>query len=124
MVSIPSRFSLPAISIRGALQEGRVNDAKTMVIDLLRAGRADAVVQGIAADLLRPGKRSRGRPRTLPKFWMQIGEEFERMRDTGNRYEETVIHLSEKFGYSETHVRNAVRTYRDAVNGHANDNCK
>ncbi|ESZ76504.1 MULTISPECIES: hypothetical protein [unclassified Mesorhizobium] len=111
MAPLPKGFSLQAIPIESALSEGRIEDAKTLLIDLLRSGKAGAVVQRLAADMLKPSKRPRGRTRALPRHWIDIGEQFNGLRNDGVRYEEAMRRMTEKFGYSETHVRGAVATY-------------
>ncbi|MBP0439091.1 hypothetical protein [Tianweitania sediminis] len=92
-----------------------------MIVEILRSGAADAVVQGIAADLIKPPKQSRGRRKSLPKHWLEIGEEFHHLRDEGVRYEEVLILLAEKYGRSETHVRTAVATFDRAKEDAAAD---
>ncbi|WJR68148.1 hypothetical protein QTA58_05150 [Neorhizobium sp. CSC1952] len=111
MAKLPPSFSLQAIEIRAALNEGRTEDAKRMVVELLRAGKADRVVQGIAADLLKPPKRGRGRRKALPQFWYDIGSAFHQMRDEGRRYEDSIAELAERFGFSESHVRNCIAVF-------------
>lgn len=113
MAPLPKGFSLQALPVERAISEGRSEDAKTLIIELLRAGKADRIVQGLAADMLRPPKRPRGRQKTLPKFWIEIGEEFGWLRADGVKYEEALTRLAEKFGYSETTIRTAVAFYED-----------
>ncbi|MBB3562348.1 hypothetical protein FHX06_003679 [Rhizobium sp. BK512] len=113
MAKLPPSFSLQAIDIRSALSQGRTEDARRMVIELLLAGKADRVVQGIAADLLKPAKRSAGRPKALPAFWIEIGEDFHQMREAGVRYDTVLSELGAKYGFSESHIRNAISTYDD-----------
>lgn len=84
-----------------------------MVVDLLRAGKADKVVQSIAAEMIKPPKRPPGRPKTLPAFWIEIGEDFYRMREAGVRYDTVLSELVAKYGFSETHIRNALAVYDD-----------
>lgn len=113
MPKLPPTFSVQAIPIRSALLEGRNEDAKRLTIELLRAGKADKVVQSIAAEMIKPPKRPPGRPRTLPAFWIEIGEDFYRMREAGVRYDTVLAELVAKYGFSETHIRNALATYDD-----------
>lgn len=115
MAPLPKSFSLQAVPIKAALSEGRTEDAKTMVCDLLRAGKADAVVQGLAADLLKPAKRGRGRQKALPWRWLDIAEHFREMReDDGLLYEDALRLTAERFGRSESHVRTCITTYESA----------
>ncbi|MGO7271036.1 hypothetical protein G7039_01410 [Rhizobium leguminosarum] len=89
-----------------------------MVVELLRAGKADRIVQGIAADLIRPPKRGRGRQKTFPQHWFDIGQDFHSLREGGKGYEETLADLATKFGFSESHIRNAVAEYDEAKAAH------
>ncbi len=114
MAKLPDGFSLQAVPIKSALAEGRTEDAKTLVVDLLRAGKADKVVQELAAAMIKPPKRKRGRQRANTRHWLDIGEQFHWLRDDGVPYEDALRQLSERFGYSESHVRNAIAEY-DAV---------
>ncbi len=118
MAKLPPGFSLPAIRIESALSEGRTADALKMVVDLLRSGKADAVVQRIAATMLKPPKRGRGRQKALPQFWFDIGQDFHDLRSRGHLYEAVLEKLAAKYGFSETHVRNAVRIFDEAKAEH------
>ena len=93
------------------MAEGRTEDAKTAICALLNAGKADAVVQKIAAALIRPPRRKRGRQKTLAKHWFEIGEEFYAMRSVGVLHDDALLKLSETFGYAETTVRKAIKEY-------------
>ncbi|CDZ60299.1 Hypothetical protein NGAL_HAMBI2605_09390 [Neorhizobium galegae bv. orientalis] len=114
MAKFPPGFSLQASPIKSALSEGRVHDARRMVVDLLKTGKADEVVQAIAADLLAPPKRSRGRRKTMPAYWFEIAEEFYHLRWAGRRYEDALALVADKYGYSESHCRNAIAQYDEA----------
>lgn len=118
MAPLPKGFSLQALPIEAALSEGRTEDAKTLVVEILRSGKADPIVQGLAADLLKPAKRPRGRKRALPRYWLDIGEQFGWLRNNGVPYDEALRQVATKFGYSETHVRTAIRTYQEAKEAH------
>lgn len=114
MAKLPPGISHQASPIQSALAEGRAEDAKRMIVDLLRQGNADRVVQAIAADLIKPPKRKPGRQKALPQFWFEIAEEFDSLRDGGASYEDALTKTAQKFGYSETHVRNCLRVFDEA----------
>jgi hypothetical protein len=119
MAPLPKGFSFQATPIRAALSEGRKADAVRLVTELLRTGKADPVVQGIAADLIAPrAKRGRGRPKSLPAHWLEIGEEFGWKRDYGVSYEDAIEALAKKFGYSATHVRSSIKIFDAAKDAH------
>ena len=115
MAPLPKSFSLQAIPIRAAISEDRKEDAKTMICEILRTGKADAVVQGLAADMLKPAKRSRGRQKALPWRWLDIADHFRRVREEDRLlYEDALRITAEKFGRSESHVRTCLATYESA----------
>jgi hypothetical protein len=86
-----------------------------MIVEILRSGKADAVVQKIAADMLKPPKRNRGRQKTQPQFWYEIGQDFHERRDIGVKYEDAIRLTSDRFCFSESHVRNAIEYYDRAL---------
>jgi hypothetical protein len=114
MAKLPDGFSLQAIPIQSALAEGRKEDAKTEIVRLLLTGKADKIVQLLAAEMIRPPKKKRGRPQALKRHWLEIGEQFQELRDNGVKYEEALHLVSKKFGYSKTHIRDAVTLYDEA----------
>ncbi|RWF62546.1 hypothetical protein [Mesorhizobium sp.] len=122
MAPLPKGYSLQASPIQAAISEGRTEDAKTMVVAILRSGNADSVVQALAADLLKPSPRLRGRKPALRRHWFEIGEQFHWLRDDGVKYEDAMRQLSVKFGYSETHIRNAVSDFDAAKEAHDAEN--
>ncbi|WP_105382451.1 hypothetical protein [Neorhizobium alkalisoli] len=124
MAKLPDGFSLQALPIETALSEGRTEDAKTAIIEVLLAGKADRVVQRIAAEMIRPPKRSRGRQRANTRHWFDIGEQFHWLRLDGVKYEDALRQLSEKFGYSETHVRKAIAEFDAAKEASDREHCE
>jgi len=118
MAPLPKGFSLAALPIQSALSEGRTEDAKRLICEILEAGKADSVVQQMAAKMIKPVKRRRGKPKADPKYWFEIGEEFHHLRDHGSKYEDALAALQSKWGYSETHVRNAIRLFDLAKQDH------
>lgn len=118
MARLPPGFSLQAGPIQAALSEGRTPDAKRLICEILLAGRADAVVQKLAAEMILPKKKPRGRQKAFKKFWFDIGMEFNSLRGSGVKYEDALSQLSKKFGFGETHIRNAVREYEEAREAH------
>lgn len=118
MAKLPPGFSLQAFPIEQAISEGRMEDAKTLIVKILLAGKADTVVQKIAAQLIKPPKRKRGRRKTLPHHWHNIGEGFHWLRDKGTKYEDALSQLADKFGYSEGHIRNSIAEYDAAKAAH------
>lgn len=111
MAPFPKGLSLQAMPIQSAIAEGRTADAVTLLVDILRAGNADGTTQGLAADLLKPAQRRRGRKSAQTRHWYEIGEQFHRLRRDSIRYEDALRLLAQKFGYSETHIRKAVAEF-------------
>ncbi|MEW9614915.1 hypothetical protein AB3G45_13905 [Shinella sp. S4-D37] len=114
MARLPDGFSLQALPIEAALSEGRTEDAKTAIVALLKAGTADKVVQRLAAEMIKPPKRKRGRQKAHTRYWFDIGEEFHSLRGRGEKYEDVLLLLSKKFCHSESHIRKAVAEYNEA----------
>jgi hypothetical protein len=118
MAPLPRPFSIKEQRIRAALSQGRLEDAKTAVIELLRAGKASRSIQSIAADMLRPEARKRGRQKADPQHWYDIADMFNLLRSEGISYESAMVKVAEKFGYSETHVRNSITLHEKARDEH------
>ncbi|MXN45904.1 hypothetical protein GR138_11935 [Shinella kummerowiae] len=111
MAKLPDGFSLQALPIEIAMAEGRTEDAKTAIVAVLLAGNADKVVQRIAAEMIKPPKRARGRAKSLTRHWLDIGEQFHWLRNDSVKYEDAMVILSQRFGYSESHIRKAIAEF-------------
>ena len=118
MAKLPEAFSLQAGPIQSAISEGRTEDAKTMIVKILLEGRADKVVQKLAASMIKPPKAKRGRKSALPRYWHDIGMDFQSRRGRGELYESVLCTLAERYGCSETHIRKAVAEYDAAKEAH------
>lgn len=118
MAKIPGGFSVVATEIQSAINEGRTEDAKTRLVEILLSGTADKHVQRIAARLIKPKKLGRGQPKSDPQHWFDIGVAFHRLRDSGINPEGARAALQSKWGYSETHIRNAVKFFDVAKSAH------
>lgn len=114
MARLPPGFSIQAGPIQAALSEGRTPDAKRLICEILLAGKADAVVQKLAAEMILPPSRPRGRKKALTRHWYEIGEEFHHLRGNGVKYDETHLQIAQKYKCSVSHVRKAVREYDEA----------
>jgi hypothetical protein len=114
MAEIPEGYSYWGSQITSALSEGRDSDAEDLIVKILRAGNADEVVQGLAADMIARPPRKRGRRRTLPKQWLDIASEYHHQRSNRLTYEAAMQVVTDEFKCSETHVRNCVREYDEA----------
>ena len=82
-----------------------------MLVELLLAGKADRSSQKLAAQMLRPATKGRGRPKALPAHWHEIATHFHDLREGGSSYEDALRVTAERFGYGETHVRKCVAGY-------------
>lgn len=114
MAKLPEKFDRHVVQIRGMLTDGRKEDAITRVIELLREG-ASPSIQLVAAELLRPEKGKAGRNKENPKYWYEIGCEFEAMLSDGHKPGEIRAYLVERYGYSASHIQNAWRLYETAM---------
>ena len=114
MPKIDFEYSSRAGPIEAALSEGRTEDACRQIVKLLRTGDVDDVILRMAADMLDPPAKRRGRPKAhLPMHWLKIAEEFYRQR-RNMKYEAALLATKERLGMSETHIRNCVCEYDEA----------
>lgn len=114
MVEIPGGFSTQAVEIRAALSEGRTDDARSRIVEILLSGKADKHVQRLAAEMIKPPPKSRGRQKAQARHWFPIGMEFASLRSEGVSYEDALRLTADKFGYSETHCRKAIGEYEES----------
>ncbi|KQS80429.1 hypothetical protein ASG25_02120 [Rhizobium sp. Leaf384] len=118
MAKLPDDFSLQAFPIESAISEGRTEDARRLLVEILLTGNASKVTQKLAAEMLSPKPRKRGRRKTLRQYWFEIGEHFHDLRRRGAKYEDAMRITAEKFCYSEGHVKNAVSEFDAAKAAH------
>ena len=104
-----------ANEIRALLDQGRRPEANALGAKYLRAGVTSPLFAEIVAELQQPPLKGQGRPSASPYKWLEIGQEFETMRDGGLTYEAARLAVAEKYCRSESHVEKAVRIYRAAV---------
>ncbi len=112
MAPLPKSFSIPAIPIRSAISEGRVEEAMQKIAQILESGKADPAIQMLAAEWIltvgiKPGdaKALRNGAAALPSDWYDIAEVVNRLRDDGSTYAHAVAETANSFGYSERHVQ-------------------
>lgn len=110
MAPLPRGYidGLQSDAAKVALSEGRRADAVTLVVAILRAGTANAVTQRLAADLLMPPPRGRGRPKALTQYWYEIGDAFYHLLANGVEPADAQRKLMAKFKKSRSHIRKAV----------------
>ncbi|MNV68536.1 hypothetical protein D3C71_1613970 [compost metagenome] len=118
MAKLPEGFSLQAMPIEAALAEGRDEDAKQAIFEILSSGTADRVTQRLAAEMLKPPKRKRGRRKELPKHWYLIATRYLHLQSQGVKYDDLIETLEKEFRFSERHILNALAEYRSAKAAH------
>ncbi|TCP87291.1 hypothetical protein C8J31_105153 [Rhizobium sp. PP-CC-2G-626] len=118
MAKLPDDFSLQAFPIESALSEGRTEDARRLLVEILLAGKAGKVTQKLAAEMLAPKARKRGRKKSFKQYWFEIGSHFHWLRGQGEKYDDAMRMTAEKFCYSESHVRKAVSEFDVAKAAH------
>ena len=121
MAPLQKPFSVAAQPIAAALNEGRAEDALHALVRQLETGKADKVVQALAAKWIatlgvRPGdaKALRGGRKELPKEWLDVAEMVGGLQDDGETYERAVAKTKEHFGYTERHIQKCVAMRRAA----------
>lgn len=118
MARLPPDFSMQAVPIEAAIDEGRKEDAKYLVCEILLTGKADKVVQRLAAEMIRPPKRGKGRPKSLPQHWLDIGSAYDDLRSRGMKYEDAMSELERRYGFADATLRKAIAFYNDAKAAH------
>lgn len=114
MAKLPP-FDWRAQEVSALLDEGRTKEAKRRVAQMLRDGVATPKVQAIAAEMLEPPSRGRGRPKAkFPAHWYEIGVAVENMRCDGMTYDNAILKAAEDFRKDPETVRRAEKFYRDA----------
>ena len=121
MAPLPKSFSIPAIPIRSAISEGRVEEAMQKLAQILESGKADSAIQTLAAEWIltvgiKPGdaKALRNGAAALPTDWYDIAEMVNHLRDDGNTYAHAVAETANRFGYSERHVQKCYTLWNQA----------
>ncbi|EXL09985.1 hypothetical protein [Aquamicrobium defluvii] len=118
MAKLPPNFSMQAIPIEAAIEEGRPDDAKRLICEVLLSGKADKVVQRLAAEMIRPPKKGRGRPKSLPQHWFDIGSDYDDLRSRGMKYEDVMAELERRYGFADATLRKAIAFYNEARAAH------
>jgi hypothetical protein len=119
MAKLPD-ISRVASEVRAALDERRIPDAKRIAAKALRAGHHHQEFLNIVAEMLEVKKQSGklGRKRqTSPRYWLEIGIDFEKLRDVGVSYEKACEELERKWGTKNT-IQKAVAFFRKAKKEH------
>ncbi|UYQ70666.1 hypothetical protein OF122_11330 [Pelagibacterium flavum] len=111
MAKLHKRFEWREVEIRGMIAEGRKRDAITAVVELLKAGTASPAIQAIAAELLKPEKRGRGRPNSSPEHWYDIAMAVRERESDGLSEEAAIGEVADRYGYSDKHVTNCLKHY-------------
>jgi hypothetical protein len=120
MVKLPDEFCLVASDVQNALDERRIDDAKRIAVEHLRAGYHSQAFLNIVAGMLnvkkemgKPGRK--GRP---PQHWADIGFEFQERQAAGEKLTNVYAELAKKWGYHENTIRAAVKYFQEAERKH------
>lgn len=121
MAPLPKSFSIPAIPIRSAISEGRVEEAMQKLAQVLESGKADPAIQMLAAEWIltvgiKPGdaKALRNGAAALPSDWYDIAQMVNHLRGDGSTYAHAVAETATRFGYSERHVQKCCALWNQA----------
>jgi hypothetical protein len=104
-------FEPVSIELEAMLRQGRREDAVRFAKDNLRRGYSSPQFLSLVADLLE-GKTYRRREL---RHWIEIGTDFDELREQGNTREAALLELVRRYGYGETTIRNAVRLYHSGI---------
>jgi hypothetical protein len=107
MAKLPFEFCEVAFEVREALDEGRMVDAKRIVIERLQAGYHSQPFADVIAEMLGAERRAgtKGRKaRKYPPQWLEIGYDFRQLRDSGITHEEARRQLAKKWERSSRSI--------------------
>jgi hypothetical protein len=122
MVKLPFEFlpqSIIELDVRAALDELRIDDAKRIAAEHLRAGYHSQPFLEVVAEILEIKKETGvvGRKQLKsPKYWLEIGNDYQDLRDAGLNYEEACAELATRYGkgFSESTIKNTVAWFENA----------
>jgi hypothetical protein len=112
-------FCTRTADLRSKMFDGRQDQARREVQDLLLEGFASRPFLRFVAELLEPPARGRGQPSRPPQRWLEIGQRYREERENGKTHEQTLVLLAEEFSASEGTIRRAHELYESASNDHA-----
>lgn len=105
---------LKTAELQAMQYDGRTDECRTKVIQLLKDGYAARPFLTFVASLLEPPVRQRGAPKRPPKRWLDIANDYEEIRQDIS-HQEALMDLAEKYECSERTVERALSVYRDAM---------
>ncbi|MCA1365943.1 hypothetical protein I6F15_00770 [Bradyrhizobium sp. BRP14] len=111
-------FCSKTAELRAMAYDGRSEEARRKAIELLRAGYSHKLFLAFVADLLDPPVKGRGAPSRPPREWLDIGDDYENLRDDGRSHQDALMDLAEKYSVAERTVERAVAIYREAKAEH------
>ena len=108
------KFDPVTFTVRDLLDQGRMPEAKALVIEKLRAGYNSELLE-LVADLLVDKKRGRGAPRKkLPHKWYEIGMDFVELRNKGRTYDRAIAVLARKHKRTRNTIIATVSGFEEA----------
>jgi uncharacterized coiled-coil protein SlyX len=109
-----------ALEVQAALDERRIPDAKRIAAEHLRRGYHSQEFLNIVAKMLQVKVQSgvRGPKRKKPPHWLEIGNDFQELRDAGDSYEIACVKLAKKYGCSEGTIRTTRAFFEKAHREH------
>lgn len=107
-------FCAKTAELRAMVYDGRGDEARAKAVELLRSGHSHKVFLAFVAELLDPPAKGRGAPARPPKQWLDIGEDYELLRDEGSSHQNVLMDLAEKYEVAERTIERAVAIFRDA----------
>lgn len=106
-----------AMRIRAMHEQGRYDESLELLVALLTTGCASAEVQAIAAARLQPptSNGKRGPKKKTPFNWLEIGSEYEELREDGVSDVEARLILEERHPRGRRTIDKVVAFYNDAM---------
>jgi len=111
------KASLVAHKARQLLDDGYRDEATELVQKHLRSSAyiSAPAFLSLVADLLDKPKKGRGRPKTTPERWYEIGLSYHSLRGEGLTYEDAVQRLVESKHASASKIERTLRYFAERM---------
>lgn len=106
-------FCVRTLFLRKLLREGRIVAAKQQAAQWLREGYASSQFLALMAEILVTPSRKRVHRRLAPRWWAEIRQAFQSLRDEGFIQTQAVLILADKFNRSPRAIEKALEHFLD-----------
>jgi hypothetical protein len=104
-------FCVRTLFLRKLLREGRIVAAKQQAAQWLREGYATSQFLTLMAEILVTPSRKRVHRRLTPRWWTEIRQAFQALRDEGFIQTQAVLILADKYNRSPRAIQKALEHF-------------